>query len=161
MPLEIVTEENSWKKHKCCKPRHIKRVLGIVLATLGLHKANVCILLTNDKKMRELNFKFLGNNSATNVLSFPDMPPKELTESLFKETGAQLGDIAFGYQFIYQEALKHKLNFTHHFNHLLAHSILHCLGHDHDTVENEKNMWSLEDKILEKLGVKRHIRNAT
>ncbi|WP_410526096.1 rRNA maturation RNase YbeY [Rickettsia endosymbiont of Ceutorhynchus obstrictus] len=59
-----------------------------------------------------------------------------------------LGDIAFGYEVIYTEALEQKKTFENHFIHLLIHSILHLIGFDHQNDEEANIMENLEIKIL-------------
>lgn len=148
----------------CSRKIHIKEVVLTALSSLNLSNniISLCLLLTNATKMRELNYKFMGHDKPTNVLSFPmqNLLPEHLTNYFSKQKVSCLGDVAFGYQVIHDESRTYNLTFASHFSHLLIHSVLHCLGYDHDCPEREKIMWALEDQALAKLGITTHIRNA-
>jgi probable rRNA maturation factor len=165
LQLEVIFEEKEWKAQMCAKKRYIREVVLATLSFLNLDKNTIslCLLLTNEAKMRELNYKFMGHDKPTNVLSFPvqNLSPEHLTNYFLQEKASCLGDIAFGYQVIDSEAKAHNISFTNHFSHLLIHSVLHCLGYDHDCKRSEEIMWALEDEALKKLGITTHIRNAT
>jgi probable rRNA maturation factor len=62
-----------------------------------------------------------------------------------------LGDVAFCYSKIKQEAADQNISFKDHFIHLFVHSILHLLGFDHDNEEDADVMESLEVDILKDL----------
>ena len=49
----------------------------------------------------------------------------------------------------YGHSLKRELSF------LLCHGILHCLGFDHQTKDEEEVMFSLQEKILDECGIRR------
>ena len=52
---------------------------------------------------------------------------------------------------IKEEADIEKKTFKTHFVHLFIHGVLHLLGFDHETQQEQVEMEGLEDKILEEL----------
>jgi len=101
------------------------------------------VLLTDDDQVRELNTRFRGKNSPTNVLSFPVSPnPMGL-----------LGDVALAYGVCEREARAQGKPLADHLRHLVVHGLLHLLGYDHEDDADGDVMESLERSILGRLGV--------
>ena len=103
----------------------------------------VAILLTNDAAIQDLNTRFRGKDTPTNVLSFPA-----------PETAApHLGDIALAYGVCAREAEAQGKSLQHHLMHLTAHGVLHLLGYAHETDAEAEVMEGMERAILATLGV--------
>ena len=85
-------------------------------------------MLTDDAAIRALNRDWRGNDTPTNVLSFP-APTRQ------SATGVRhmLGDIVIAYETIAREAAAEGKPFAHHLAHLAVHGFLHLLGYDHET----------------------------
>ena len=99
-----------------------------------------CCWTSNDDLQR-LNHQFRDKDKPTNVLSFPD------------ETDGQLGDLAFGYEIMAQEATSLDIPLEHHIRHLLIHGLLHLYGFDHLNDEEAREMEALEIKALAHLDI--------
>lgn len=108
--------------------------------------AELSILLTDDEEQRELNRQWRNKDSATNVLSFPQIEPFGAIEGL-------LGDLSFARQTLEREAAELDKSLQDHFTHLVVHGFLHILGYDHITEEQALQMEGLETKILASLGI--------
>jgi probable rRNA maturation factor len=108
--------------------------------------AELSILLTDDAEQRELNGQWRGKDTATNVLSFPQIEP-------FGPVTGLLGDITLARETLIREAEEQGVTFEAHFTHLVVHGFLHILGYDHLTDEEALHMESLETQILASLGV--------
>jgi probable rRNA maturation factor len=114
---------------------------------------SLTVLLTNDRAMRRLNRNFRGVAKPTNVLSFPQFTPRQLTK-MGKNGGRHyVGDIALGYQYIVGECKKNNKILINHATHLLIHGILHLFGYDHLTETEAVRMEQLERRILAGLGL--------
>ncbi len=110
-------------------------------------EAEMCIVLGDDRLVRELNERYREQDKATNVLSFPaedDSPP---------DMPRLLGDIVLAYDTIAREAEEQGKSISDHFQHLCVHGALHLLGHDHRNDGEAEAMESLEVSILASLGV--------
>ena len=107
----------------------------------------ISILLTDDDTVRDLNARFRGKDTATNVLSFPAAPQPGVA-------GPQpLGDLALAYGVCATEATSQAKGLADHLRHLVVHGVLHLLGHDHEDDAEAEVMEGLERDILAGLGV--------
>lgn len=108
--------------------------------------AELSILLTNDAEQKELNAQWRGKDSATNVLSFPQIEPGDPVIGI-------LGDITLARETLIREAEEQGVSFEAHFAHLVVHGFLHILGHDHLDDDEAAVMEGLETAILATLGI--------
>lgn len=90
----------------------------------------VCILLTTDREVRELNLKFRGLDESTDVLSFPG--PDLI--------GAPLGDIAISVPFAERQAVARGVSLRTELQYLAIHGVLHLLGWDDESDEGRDQM---------------------
>ncbi len=161
--IELIKNYKKWQEHKLINKALIKKITHNILQRFNnfatIKQFELSILLTNNPRMLDLNSQFRDKEKATNVLSFPheelNWQDLRLNDAVTKNTKRQanlpyvyLGDIAFGYETIYHEALEQKKTFENHFIHLLIHSILHLIGFDHQNDEEANIMENLEIKIL-------------
>ena len=92
------------------------------------------ILLTNNRKMKNLNFKFRKKNKPTDVLSF------QSNEKFY------IGDIAISYEIIDKRS---KLsNFFFEFDKMWIHGYFHLIGYDHKKLKDFKKMSKKENFVL-------------
>ena len=75
----VIVDKIEWKKKLKYPDYYIKKKLLKISKILKLNskKQEMSLLLTNSKKMRQLNFKFKKINKITDVLSFPILPKRE------------------------------------------------------------------------------------
>ncbi len=112
------------------------------------------LVFADDRLMRDLNRKFRGKDKPTNVLSFPQMPPKEFKKALrqLKPT-LILGDVVMGYQTVKREAKEQGKALLDHMAHLTVHGVLHLFGHDHHNAAAARRMERLEKRVLAGFGI--------
>lgn len=110
--------------------------------------AEVCVALSDDATVRELNARFRGKDKPTNVLSFP--APEGFGGAA---QPASLGDIVLAQETVAREAREQGIEPAHHLQHLVVHGLLHLLEFDHETDEDAHIMESLEVEILASLGI--------
>ncbi len=153
--VEVATIYKKWGLHKTINKTFIKKVSQNILGRfdhLNLLKYwHLSVLFTDDDYMLRLNNKYRGKTKATNVLAFPDLrvDANNIQEfSAVLNNDQSLGDLAFGYQTISQEAIEQNKTFEAHFTHLLVHGLLHLIGFDHQTDEEAAKMENLEILIL-------------
>ena len=108
--------------------------------------AELSVLLTNDEEQHALNKQWRGKDSATNVLSFPQIEPGDPVVGI-------LGDITMARETLIREAEEQGVTFEAHFTHLVVHGFLHILGYDHLDDEEAREMESLETAVLATLGI--------
>ena len=96
------------------------------------------ILLTNNRKMKKLNFKFRKKNKITDVLSFP------LNHKTKKNI--YIGDIAIGFEIINKRSKVS--DFSYEFDKMWIHGYLHLIGYDHKKNKEYAKMSKKEKLIL-------------
>jgi probable rRNA maturation factor len=109
---------------------------------------SVNLLLTNDRYMQKLNNDFMGKNTATDILSFPQYEKFNLsvTDKISNEK-LLLGDIAMSYETILRKFVKP--SFFDKCSHLFVHGVLHLLGMEHENEDDANKMEIMEIKVLE------------
>jgi probable rRNA maturation factor len=166
LTLNIIKSCKAWRAEDVASKKRIKSItqeaFKIFPELTKVKEIEVSILLTNNEQMRDLNHQFRGKDKPTNVLSFPDtdVPYVRYTKEkdYILETDSSngyinLGDIAFGYEIIKEEAGAQGKIFDDHFAHLLIHGLLHLLGFDHEESYEAEIMEDLEIKVLSRLSI--------
>ncbi len=107
----------------------------------------VTVVVTDEQGIRELNRDFLGRDRVTDVLAFatqeeggPFVPAPG--------AGKYLGDVIVCYPRAVQQALEQDHSVGEELALLVVHGVLHLLGYDHATEEEQAAMWALQDEIL-------------
>lgn len=115
----------------------------------------VSVTFTDNEQIRRINSSHRDIDRETDVLSFPLMEEEGLT--LNPETDCyMLGDIVISAEKAIQQAEEFGHSFEREIAFLTVHSMLHLLGYDHVTnEEDEREMFSKQDLILDALGITR------
>lgn len=122
---------------------------GPRLSTLD---AEIGVRVVGARAMRRLGRDFLGDDHATDVLSFPAGPP-------WPEAGVDqaarryLGDIALCWPVAVAQAAEFGHPVETEAALLCVHGLLHLLGHDHHNPRAEARMWALTHACLAAAGV--------
>ncbi len=108
---------------------------------------NLSIVLTDNRRLHELNRDYLGVDAPTDVLSFP-------ASETDPETGARyIGDIILSVPYASKSAAKAGHPVEAELQLLVVHGVLHLLGHDHAKPKEKARMWKAQAEILESLGL--------
>jgi probable rRNA maturation factor len=107
---------------------------------------DLAVRVSGDRELRRLNRRFLGEDHATDVLSFP---------SGEKAVGAHLGDIVISWPAVVRQATEFGHPAESELGLLAVHGFLHVLGWDHATAGEEVEMTRLTVAALElsKIGI--------
>lgn len=119
--------------------------------------AEIGVTVVDAEEIRQLNRDFRGNDSVTDVLSFPQYDDMdELAEDLMdEEVTALIGDVVICYDRVLSQAEEFGTGVTREFVYLFTHSILHLMGYDHMEEDERREMRNREEQILESIGVSR------
>src|SRR5215212_8775437 len=142
--LEIIVEAPDWSDEPEAEATIRRAVAAARLQTRA--DGEVCVLLTNDAAIRELNRTWRQLDKPTNVLSFP-------SQNHPHPDSPMLGDVAIAYETTAREARADGKPLLHHLAHLTVHGFLHLLGYDHEDDGQAEIMERLERAILVELGV--------
>ncbi|QAR34487.1 rRNA maturation RNase YbeY [Geovibrio thiophilus] len=114
-------------------------------AEAAFEEAEISVLITDDAEIRTLNSQYRQKDYATDVLSFP-MAEYPLND------GGMLGDIVISLDTAKKQAEENEIPLVREFSFLYIHGLLHLLGFDHETSEeDEKEMFDMQEEILRKL----------
>jgi len=102
------------------------------------------ICVVDQAQSRELNHRYRGKDSATNVLAFPG--DNDLLDY------DCLGDLVICAPLVAAEALQQRKPVDAHWAHLVVHGMLHLQGFDHQSQQQASSMEALEIEILDTLG---------
>ena len=103
------------------------------------------ILLTGDEGIRILNRDYRGIDSPTDVLAFSQTEG----EDFGPDTGENpLGDVVISVETAARQAKEHGHTLDKEIDVLLAHGLLHLLGYDHETPQDEKKMFQRQGELL-------------
>ncbi len=153
--LDLQFTDRRWRRIPKLRAR-LEKAAAVTLAHLPKNLRFPCtatLLLADDKTIRQLNRDFRGFDRPTNVLSFPQFAPRELTKKGKKREPVTLGDVVIAYQYVVAEAEKDRKPLINHVTHLLIHGLLHLFGYDHAADAEADSMERLEKRIMAKLGL--------
>ena len=117
--------------------------------------AEVSVTFVDNAEIKDLNKKFRGINKATDVLSFPLFDYEgESEEPPVDEMLGMLGDIVLSLEKAEAQAKEYGHSFEREVAFLTVHSMLHLLGYDHETgEEDEADMRRRQSAVMDLMGL--------
>ena len=115
-------------------------------------EAVIDLTLTDNAGIRKINKEHREKDQETDVLSFPQYDGLKDMEEL-EEDELCLGDIVISVEKALEQATLYAHSFEREMCFLVVHSVLHLLGYDHMTPEDELEMKNLQETILNNLGI--------
>jgi len=136
----VILDNLLWKKKIKNPNNYIKSKLKLLSKNKFFKNKNqeFSILLTDNKNMKKLNYKFRNKKTPTDVLSFP------LNYKILKNI--YIGDIALSYEIINRRS--NISNFFLEFDKMWVHGYLHLIGYNHKKISDYKKMSKKENLIL-------------
>lgn len=141
----------------------------VILETLDAQdfpfEATVEVTLVSKETIQEINREQRDIDRVTDVLSFPMISYfaagdftaiEECDDNFDPDSGeALLGDIVICLDKVTEQAQEYGHSEEREFAFLVCHSMLHLLGYDHMTSEEEAVMFQRQEDILQSLGITR------
>ena len=144
---ELVDQEN------------LRAVIDHLLDQIGQPTAELTLVVTDDAAVQALNRDYRGVDAPTDVLSFAaqeeaDDAPElaDLPPELAAELANYLGDVIIAYPYATRQATQYQNSVAAELRLLAVHGVLHLLGYDHATPDEEAAMWTLQSTILAPFG---------
>ena len=136
---------------------HCRRFVAAALRELGAGDWELSILFCGDAFMRDLNRRYRGLETPTDVLSFPQLPADGLAAG--PDVGPLpaprvAGDIVISLDTLARNADREGESRETELKRLLIHGMLHLQGLDHPE-EGASEMQRLQEGLLERLRKKR------
>lgn len=128
-------------------------IIEQALKTLEIEDdVEVSCVLVDDERIHEINREYRHIDRSTDVISFA----MEDNDQFYVEGMPRtLGDIFISVDHAKKQAEEYGHSLRREMCFLFTHGILHLLGYDHMTDEQEKEMFGLQDKILGALSIER------
>ena len=147
-----------------CKENDLRELFGLIFASaecslefMGfIRDCDISVTVTDNIHIHELNREYRGVDRPTDVLSFPMYSFTDDDMPVEGPAPVVLGDIVISAERAKEQAVEYGHSFQREISFLTVHSVLHLLGYDHEVSEKAENeMFSLQDKIMDKLGILR------
>lgn len=130
---------------------------------------SLCLSIVNTNSIKHINNGFRSINKPTDVLSFPNInfnkpcnfkqyiSKKSVDASIidFYTKTIFLGDVVICNDIMKKQAKLYGHSIKREFSFLFTHSLLHLLGYDHTTLNDEKLMFKKQEDILQILNINR------
>ena len=128
-------------------------IIEQALKTLHIEDdVGVSCVLVDDERIHEINREYRHIDRSTDVISFA----MEDNDQFYVEGMPRtLGDIFISVDHAKKQAEEYGHSLRREMCFLFTHGILHLLGYDHMTDEQEKEMFGLQDQILGALSIER------
>jgi probable rRNA maturation factor len=155
MPRHLIDVEIEPGLESSLRPAWVRRVVARTLERCGVrHRAEVGVLLTDDRQVRRLNRKYRGLDRTTDVLSFA---LEESTEHFpgGPDNAPSLGQVVVSYPRAVRQARRYGHSVQREVAFLVAHGTLHLLGYDHQRPAEEARMFAQQEAVLSSLGITR------
>ena len=119
----VILDHYRWKNKIKNPSIYLKKKINKLNNITSFKKKNYefSILLTNNKQMKNLNFKFRKKNKTTDVLSFPFR--------FVEKKSVYIGDIAISFEIVNQRSKAS--NFFLELDKMWIHGYFHLIGYDH------------------------------
>lgn len=129
----------------------IKKVVKATFKKLNIKsKHEINFMITDSETIHKYNLEYRNIDRPTDVISFA-----YIDSTNDRSLPYELGDILICTSKVIDQANDYGHSILREFAFLVTHGMLHLLGYDHMTKEDEEEMFSLQDKILEKLKITR------
>jgi len=113
-----------------------------ILASETRASAQVNIVVTDNKYIRQLNRDYRSQDSATDVLAF------DLSDQEDSKQRSLLGEIYISCEKARKQAKSHRHSFRQEVRRLAAHGLLHLLGYEHGDDKSRREMQGKEEIYL-------------
>lgn len=110
---------------------------------------SLSVIYVTPQQIHEINRDYRHVDRSTDVISFAlqdDMEDAYVQEDMY-----ELGDIFINVEAIRNQAKEYGHSIRREACFLFCHGLLHLMGYDHMTSEEEKEMFSLQDVILDEV----------
>jgi probable rRNA maturation factor len=144
MSIEVLNESGT-----DVDAHELSRLSRFVMDRMRVHPlAELCIKIVDEATIAQLNEQWMDKEGPTDVLAFPmdELRPGLVTEE--PEEGV-LGDLVLCPAVAERQAAEAGHPTENEVEMLTVHGILHLLGYDHAEPEEHREMFGLQDRLLD------------
>ena len=120
-------------KNKLANNRWLKLVAGSEIKTLG----DISIIFCSDNYILDVNIKYLHHDYFTDVITFDYCEGDKLS-----------GDLFISIDSVRENAIEFGTDFDEELHRVIVHGLLHLIGYDDHTPDDQKVMRAKEDYYL-------------
>lgn len=156
MKIDLTLENKTNEEIQNFKNIFVKIIKRTLKKLKIKNKVSLSVSFVSDETIKLLNKEYRQIDKSTDVLSFvfnEQLDEEELTFYLSQIKIKELGDIVINYNQAKQQALQYNHSLTREVCFLFTHGLLHLLGFDHKKIDDEKNMFCLQEEILKELKI--------
>ena len=135
---------------------YFEKVAKVIINHLSLDGYFIFeVNLVDIETIHRINREYRNIDRPTDVISFAfeDDFEGESKIILSNDLPRDLGEIFICSDVCINQAKEYKHSLKREMTFLFTHGLLHLLGYDHMELEDEKEMFKLQDEIMEKLGL--------
>ena len=131
--------------------KEVEKFVQYVLEYQKLENVMFNIIIVDNEEIHKLNKSYRGIDRPTDVISFAF----EDSDDLVYNDIRVLGDIYICIPQMKRQAINYGHSEKRELSFLAVHGLLHLLGYDHMTSEDEKVMFGLQELMLDDENIKR------
>ena len=129
----------------------LEEYLKFVVKKLDIENAIFNIIFVTNEEIHNINKEYRNIDRVTDVISFALEDNKDIVYDDFR----LLGDIYIAIDVAYDQAVEYNHSREREVCFLATHGLLHLLGYDHMKEEDEKEMFGLQEELLDAYEIKR------
>lgn len=130
---------------------YLEKIIKKTLEVEEVYHPIFSITFVGEEEIQEMNKTYRGIDKVTDVISFAF----EDSETSLKNEIRVLGDIYVCIPRMQEQAKNYGHSEKRELSFLVVHGLLHLLGYDHMTPEEEKIMFAKQEMILDATNIKR------
>ena len=138
-------------KEKIIELSEIKKLVKYAVKYMKLDNVEFGIIFVNNKRIREINKEYRNIDRETDVITFALEDNKQIDVPGLRV----LGDVYISYDRVISQAKDYGHSTKREICFLGVHGLLHLLGYDHMTKEDEIKMFGLQKELLDSYGIKK------
>ena len=129
----------------------LEEYLKFAVKKLDIEKGVFNIIFVSNEEIHSINKEYRNIDRVTDVISFALEDNKDIVYDDFR----LLGDIYIAIDVAYDQAVEYNHSREREVCFLATHGLLHLLGYDHMKEEDEKEMFGLQEELLDAYEIKR------
>lgn len=129
----------------------LKGLVDYAINYMNLGKVEFGVIFVDNKKIHQLNKEYRNIDRETDVITFRLADYEEVKVG----DVTILGDVYISLDKAKSQSIEYGHSYLRELSFLLIHGFLHLLGYDHMNIEDEKEMFKLQEEILDGYGIKR------
>lgn len=129
----------------------LNNYIEYIVNKLKLENCEFNIIIVDNEKIKSINMEYRNIDRETDVISFALEDNLDIKYDNFR----LLGDVYISIEKCYSQAVEYGHSNEREICFLATHGILHLLGYDHMNELDEKEMFELQNELLDNYNIKR------